>query len=394
MSNIPRLYLFSFLKMMLLPMAIITLFWKDQIGLTLTEIMLLQAGFSLASLCLEYPSGYISDRLGYRFSLNLASLLGIVGWTAYTLAESFTGVLVAEILLGVSFAFISGSDSALLFETLREQGKEADYRHHDGAMTACAQTGEAVGALFAGLLYATAPLLPFIIQIAVWILALLITMTLREAAEAPPLGHSHLQEAFDTWRLAWRDCPRLRSTILLATSLGLASFYPVWLIQPYMQQCGLPVSWFGPVWAGANLTVAIFSLLSHRLSIRLGDRGLLAVSLLLIVTGYLGLGFGGGLLSFLFYYLLTAMRGLQGPFIRQALQHDSERRNRASLLSLKALVFRLGFVITGPLIGLGADRYGLPATFLILAALLTGTSLWTAVAFARRHFKATEHPVC
>ncbi|MDW7758962.1 MAG: hypothetical protein SCH72_14850, partial [Desulfuromonadales bacterium] len=76
-ANIRKLYAFSFLKMALFPMAIITLFWKDHIGLSLSEILLLQAIFSLATLLMEYPSGYLSDRLGYRLTLSLASLLGI-----------------------------------------------------------------------------------------------------------------------------------------------------------------------------------------------------------------------------------------------------------------------------------------------------------------------------
>ena len=102
-------------------MAVITLFWKDQIGLSLAQILLLQGVFSLATLLMEYPSGYLSDLLGYRFSLLLASALGVAGWGFYTVADSFAGVLLAEVLLGVSFAFISGADSALLFETLRRQ---------------------------------------------------------------------------------------------------------------------------------------------------------------------------------------------------------------------------------------------------------------------------------
>jgi hypothetical protein len=35
-SNVLKLNIFSALKMMLFPMAIITLFWKDQIGLSLS----------------------------------------------------------------------------------------------------------------------------------------------------------------------------------------------------------------------------------------------------------------------------------------------------------------------------------------------------------------------
>ena len=174
---------------------------------------------------------------------------------------------------------------------------------------------------------------------------------------------------FSIWRHAWKENPRIRSTIFLATILGLASFYPVWLIQPYMQQCQVPIGWFGPIWAGANLTVAIFSVLSHRVGSLLGDRGMLKLFLLLSFAGLFGIGLTAGLYSFLFYYLLTAMRGLQGPFSRHFLQREGVRGNRASLLSLKALSFRLGFVVTGPLVGLGADQLGLNKTFQILTVV-------------------------
>ncbi len=391
-SNINRLYLFSFLKMMLFPMAIITLFWKDQIGLTLTEIMLLQAVFSLASLCLEFPSGYISDRLGYRFSLSLASLLGIFGWALYTAAGSFADVLLAEIVLGVSFAFISGSDSALLYESLLQQGREEDYARLDGRMTGWAQGGETVGALGAGLLYAEWPILPFAIQILVWILALAVTLSLRDAPAPERIERSHLAEMLSIWRLAWQQNRRIRSTILLATVLGLASFFPVWLIQPFMQQCRMPVAWFGPIWAGANLTVALFSVISHRVTSFLGARGQLLLFGLLSMVGLAGLGLTAGLYSFLFYYLLTAMRGLQGPFSRHFLQRESARSNRASLLSLKALSFRLGFVVTAPLIGLASDRLGLNATFMLLTALFLLLYLPASASFFRHNLQSGPEP--
>src|SRR5512136_324310 len=101
-SNITRLYAFSLLQKTLFPMAIITLFWKDRIGLSLTQILLLQSIFSIATVLLEYPSGYVSDRLGYRVALTIASVLGIAGWGIYAVAGSFGQVLAAEILLGIS----------------------------------------------------------------------------------------------------------------------------------------------------------------------------------------------------------------------------------------------------------------------------------------------------
>ena len=197
-SNIPRLYAFSFLQMTLFPMAIITLFWKDHIGLSLTQILLLQGILSVVMVVMEYPSGYISDRIGYRVSLTLSALLGMAGWGVYTVAATFAHVMVAEILLGTSLAFISGSDSALLFETLKQEGSEQEYARHQGRMSGYSQAGEAMGALFAGLLYAYAPLVPFFLQVGVWFLVFLITPLAgrtgagnRHPCRAPDRGAPH-----------------------------------------------------------------------------------------------------------------------------------------------------------------------------------------------------------
>jgi len=364
--NVPLLYAFSFLQMTLFPMAIITLFWKDQIGLSLAQILLLQGIFAVAMVVMEYPSGYISDRVGYRTALTFASFIGILGWGVYTVATSFQGVLLAEILLGISTSFISGTDSALLYESLKGTKDEAAYSRCEGRSTGFGQTGEAAGALFAGVLYAKYPLLPFILQVAVWVLALALTRGLTEPRREPRHFAGHLKEALASARYVFIENRRLRVTILLSIALGLSSFYPVWLIQPYMRDAGVPLASFGPVWAGANLTVALCAVLSHRVRTFLGDRRMILLLVLLVWGGYLGLGLAAGVWGFLFYYLLTAMRGIRGPFLLHVAQAEIPSATRAGMLSLQSLCFRLFFALTGPLIGIYADTHGVGQTFRLL----------------------------
>lgn len=364
--NIPLLYAFSFLQMTLFPMAIITLFWKDHIGLSLSQILLLQSIFAVAMVVMEYPSGYISDRVGYRTALTFASILGIAGWGAYTAASSFRDVLIAEILLGISTSFISGTDSALLYESVKGTGDEPAYARFEGRSTGFGQTGEAAGALFAGLLYASYPLLPFILQVAVWILALLLTRGLTEPRREPRHSGGHLKEALASARYVFIENRRLRITITLSIALGISSFYPVWLIQPYMRDAGVSLASFGPVWAGANLIVALFAVLSHRARAFLGERRMILLLVLLVWGGYLGLGYAAGVWGFLFYYLLTAMRGMRGPFFLHAAQAEIPSANRAGMLSLQSLCFRLLFALTGPLVGIYADARGVGNTFRLL----------------------------
>ncbi len=381
-ANVTRLYIFALLKMTLFPMAIITLFWKDQIGLSLTDILLLQAIFSVTSVLFEYPSGYISDRIGYKSALLLASVLSALGWAYYSFADSFFHVLVAEVILGSAWAFISGSDSALLYETLRMQGRETLYSRYDGRMTGCAQTGEAAGAVFAGLMYAYWPLMPFVFQVGVWGAAFILCLGLKEPEQMEEhyIG-SHLAEALTTCKYAIIENTHIRTTLIFGSCMGVGSFYMVWLVQPYMQETSVPVTWFGPVWAGANLMVAIASLFSHRLRLYIGERWMIVLFVALALIGYLGLSATGAAYGFLFYYLLTCMRGLQGPMMRNLLQQASRRRNRASILSLYSLSFRLLFVLTGPLVGIAADTLGLRPTFAVLAGLFTLTLVPAAYFF-------------
>jgi MFS family permease len=366
LTNVRRLYAFSFLQMTLFPMAIITLFWKDRIGLSLTQILLLQGILSLVMVVMEYPSGYVSDRIGYRPALTMASVLGMAGWGIYTAASTFGEVLAAEIMLGISLSFISGTDSALLYESLKAEGSVQSYARHQGRMSGYGQAGEALGAVFAGVLYARAPLLPFILQVGVWFTAMLLTRTMVEPPREIRAPASHLAEAFRSARYALVENRKLRATILLNSFLGLASFYPVWLIQPYMQHEGVPVAWFGPIWSGANLTVALFAVASHRVSLALDDRKMVVLFLVLIGVGYFGLGSVGGVWGFLFYYLLTCMRGLRGPMMLHHSQSETPSANRAGILSLQSLCFRLLFVCTGPLIGMLADAMGVRQAFTVL----------------------------
>lgn len=67
-----------------------------------------------------------------------------------------------------------------------------------------------------------------------------------------------------------------------------------------------------------------------------------------------------------FYSLLTRMRGLRGPTMLNHAQQEIPSENRAGILSLQSLCFRISFVCTGPLIGVLADEVGVQKTFLFL----------------------------
>ena len=81
------------LMMSLFPMAIITIFQRDHLCLSMAEVMTVQAAFGSALVILEFPSGYLADRIGYRPTMVLASAIAVVGWAVYSVATGLVTVM-------------------------------------------------------------------------------------------------------------------------------------------------------------------------------------------------------------------------------------------------------------------------------------------------------------
>jgi len=99
----------------------------------------------------------------------------------------------------------------------------------------------------------------------------------------------------------------------------------------------------------------------------------------------LALAFGSSPLAVVFYLGFMTVRGLQGPLLAGVLQADAPPEDRASVLSLNALLFRLAAVVILPPVGALADRVGIEPTLGVLGALSLAAALAAWAAFARAH---------
>lgn len=377
------------LSMALFPVAVFTLFWRDDLGLDMTQVMVVQAIFAAAVAGLEFPSGYLADRIGYRRTLIFAAGLSVVGWSLYAMARGFWDTVAAELILAASISFVSGADLALLYESLRASEREGVFarwasRHHMSG-----QIAEATAALGAGLLFAFWTRLPFVLQIGVAAAEVAIALSLVEPPRAPEPERTPRERLRDILAVATRRGP-LRAILALAVLLSLSSFIPVWLIQVYALDAGVPVAWLGPIWAVANLTVAAGAFASTRLGAALGLMPTLLVCVALVAMGYAGLGLSHATLGFAFYFCLTFMRGLWFPVLHHEEQKLIPSADRAALLSLRSFGFRGAFAIVGPIVGAAVDRNGQRPVLLVVGLLisLACLSAWSWVRQAQQRVEA------
>ncbi|MBI2205980.1 MAG: MFS transporter [Candidatus Rokubacteria bacterium] len=380
-SNPRRIVTLNACHFALFPIPTITLFWQDQIGMSLTDIMVLQAVFGVAVVVLEFPTGYFADRVGYRASMLVGAALWGAGWFVYALGETFGAIVVAEIVCGAGAAFISGADRALLWLSLEATDRVHDYTRWESRLRAAAQTTEAASAAVGGWLYAVAPRLPLWMQLPAAAVEMFAAFRMKETARPPIAPRSHVARALHVARATlWRH-RRLRAAITLSVTLGLSTFVMVWLVQSWMQSRGIPPGWFGPLWAAAHVWLAAVTLAAPRIADVVGARGVLLLCCVLIPVGYGGLAWSTSAWAVVFYLCFMTIRGLQLPILSTVMQQEAPGEDRATVLSLAALVFRFVFVVTGPLIGALADRTGLDTALAVTGAGFTAASLASLALF-------------
>jgi hypothetical protein len=209
---------------------------------------------------------------------------------------------------------------------------------------------------------------------------------MREVAPSETGGRmSHLASAFHIVRHALVRHARLRTAMTLSVALGMGTFAAVWLIQPWMQRRGITPVWFGPLWAAAHLWLAAVSLFAARLAQTFGLAPILLACCFIGGASYFGLAFGSSPAAVVFYLGFMTVRGIHAPLLASVLQSDTPPEDRASVLSLNALLFRLAAAVTLPPIGMLGDYLGLEPVLGLLGVLSLAAALAAWAAFARAH---------
>ncbi|MDK8709886.1 MFS transporter [Corynebacterium pseudodiphtheriticum] len=107
------------------PHAILTPLLLDK-GLSLSQILLVQAGFSVAVLLFEFPSGAIADMISRRTLYFISRLVFCIFFLVVIFGHGFPLMLLAWIIYGLATALESGTlDAALINNAKNRQGVSA-----------------------------------------------------------------------------------------------------------------------------------------------------------------------------------------------------------------------------------------------------------------------------
>ena len=357
-SNLGKLYLLRGLSFAWFPIPTIILFYQSH-GLNLEQAVWLKTILSLSILILEVPSGYIADKLGRKFCLVAGSAVWIIGWLCYCIGSSFTIFAIAEILAGVAGSLISGANTALVYETLLQLGKESHYRTIEGRLVAVAGVSEALCGLVGAAIAQINLAYPFYLQTACLIIYFCIALTLIEPKRSPIIVSDRLASLKTIIVDVFIKRPSLRWLILLSGTFSTASFSMVWLSQGYLEEIDFPIVAMGVAWAIFHLLMSVASFNASSIETTWGMKKTVLILVLSVAVAYILLGSISNTWGIALIAVIYIVRGLYSPLILNLINGQIPSDIRATVLSLNSFTFRLGFAVVAPIIGALTSSYSL-----------------------------------
>jgi MFS family permease len=255
--------------------------FMTQIGFDAASVGVMAAAYAAVVPLLEVPSGILADRWSRSWILILGCVALMISSLIGGLSHNVITYVIAAMVLGIYFAFSSGTVDSIVYDTvLEETGSNELYEMWIGRIRAMESAGFVLSSVAGGVLaqytstrftyYATIPL----VGLAIIAFLRFQEPRLHQAAERVSL-RSHVALTFRTM-ITSRAVVRV---LLLVATVGLLAqavfeFGPLWLVA-----LAAPAVLYGPYWALLVSTLGVGGLLASKLHVE--RRLMLAVLIIL-----------------------------------------------------------------------------------------------------------------
>lgn len=386
-----------------------TVYRVQAAGLNPLQLTLVGTALEGSIFVLQIPTGALADVFSRRASVTLGVALTGAGFLLEGLVPRFGPILLAQVLWGAGYTFISGAEEAWISD---EVGVERANRAFLRAQQAGLLAG-LVGVAGSVALASVRLNLPLEVAGALSLalaggVAIVMPETSRQrvGANEPRVERAarmRLAEVGATLRASWRLL-RTRPTIrlilgaLIFLGMGCEGFDRLGdahlLLDTGLPPLGpfQPVVWFG-VFSASIMLLGLAATEVARRRVDMNGHGSLAGALFTltaaIAAGIIVFGLAGGFaLAVGAYLAINVLRRVFGPLSIAWLNQSAEPQTRATVLSLHGQADALGQIACVPIIGAIGSAVSLPA-----ALVVSGLALTPALAFFARAIRQPQAPI-
>lgn len=309
-----------------------------------------EAAFHMAILFGEVPTGVVADLLGRRTSMLVGLFLGAGVSLSFLLIQGTPSALLVLALQGLAGTFLSGADSALLYETADAVGGEELARKAIARATALQLTAMAISPFVAGLLYQWHDWAPFVGRAVIALCVVPIVWGMTERRETPKENRPTMWGQTRTAVQVVLANPAALTLMLFGWVYNTATAMGHQYGQAYFPYTGLAMGAVGLVFSVGNGISTGGSALAERLTGATAGR-VLRFGPLVMGLAYIGMGLFGGGLPFLVaalpavgiacFLVMNAVDGTLYPIYQAKFNATIPNAQRATILSLQSAGFSM-----------------------------------------------------
>lgn len=346
-------------------------------GFSLQQILTLASILLISRMLFEIPTGVFADRYGRKFSMIVGGIISVLGWSLWLFVDSFSAFIFINILFGLSGAFWSGSDEALIYDELKSVGKEKDvqkiFSRYSGAMGVSFAVASIIGGIIAHVHTLEIFYVLYAMTLVSCIAGLLVSCFIKETkptGEGTVVTHtedSALRHFGEGVRLLLRNKKLLKITLFSTLTVSFALFD---LYQVYFRVSQVPEAWYGFILALSSLLIATGKWYAYKLEEWFGvEKSMTIVALFPAVIWII--------MSFVFHPIIAIVLfissdvfgNVRDPIIADYQNRHIQGKYRATVLSTISLIISGYMALMLPIVGFVADK-GLHYSFIFCSIVI------------------------
>lgn len=377
MSRIQKLYLSNLLTGLVFWYGIEKLFMQS-IGIDATGIGIVTAATLIFTIVFDVPAGLIADRWSRKGQLIISAISLILCSMVLGTSNNLTMYVVGVLFYGAYLVNTSGTYQAIIYDSLHEEHRAADYPKIMGKAYAFFLCGAGLANIASGFIANVGLSLPFLVSVIPPIINIFVLLSIRE-----PTFHKDMQK--EKFLLQFADNVKVLLRIKAVRSLafawcvfGIIGVFIFDFSQLYMLEYTESTVALGFLWAIFAFVMAFGSFIAHRMYMHLNLAIMVAMSaafaLALIQQSW-------SLVIFMFYgFMNTGTTTL----IEAQIQHNTPSAVRASILSFVSTIIRIVSLPTALLMGWLIRNHGVFSAIDFIAVIAAITFLYWLLVGTKR----------
>ena len=342
-------------------------------GMNLAQIGILEGIYHGASMLFEILTGAIADLFGRKSSMIAGRLCIAISCIMMLFASKFWMFAIVFVIQAWGNNFNSGSEEALVFDSVKLLGEENKYLRINGRIQVLIEAAQAIATVLGGILAEYSYMYCYITCFVIAVFSITPILFMTEPPIEKQENHNirvhvlfinHFKESIE---LLFGDVRILRLSIFYSGIFTLGSilyFYG----QPYLYDIGFNRMEIGCILMCAGIAAALGAFFSDALYRRTGDKIVPFYASVLcgciIAFGYVN-GVAAIGVFMVFEFLSSVLYPIQSNTMNTLIPSDK----RATLISVNSMCCSIMMVVVFPMIGKLIDLLGMRKVLTVVGTL-------------------------